>query len=252
MGRRPKNITKDKDKEKSGRKKITQTDTLPDGTLIDLDSYDWGENKLSKKEKLFIVWYCLPDQIGFQNPTKAAMKAGYSTVSAYQASAKIITNPKIKEIVDKFINTNIKVSIRDAANQIMAQKIARSRYDVADFYRTTEIGTENGGAIRKTAIIPIDEIDPEKRKLIDGVDFNNAGIPSYRLPNRERESADILKLNEQLNQQKSTGDYDVQTTVNVIKNNLETVKTTIRVTNEKIRNNAVDYMENSENQPDYD
>lgn len=57
---------------------------------------------------------------------------------------------------------------------------------------------------------------------------------------------DIIKLDKELNGDEKSDGFDVETTVDLIKENLATVKTTVRMNNQKVRENAQDYIENGE------
>lgn len=238
-------------------KERQQTDTLPDGSLLDLDSYDWANYKLTKRQKLFIVWYTTPNQAGFLNPTQAALKAGYKKNSAYNARNDLLKyEPKVREVIQKFTEDNLKTTVSDAVKKIITEKIKRATYNVGDFYESKTIEIEGKEGTRQVfipaAAKSLEEIPEENKKLIDNVEVNNNGIVIYKLPNREREAHELLEIDAKINEEKLTGDYDVETTVDLIKENLATVKTTVRMNNQKIRESAGNYIESSENQPDYD
>lgn len=233
--------------------KFKPTDTLPDGSIIDLDAYDWGDLKISKRQKLLIIWYTTPNQEGYKNSTIAAQKAGYTTNTSYVAKHKLIKeNPKVLELIKKFTDEQIKVSVKEAVDKLIATRITRSTYNIKDYYQNTTIETEKGPK-QITTIIPLEELDREKASIIDNVEVNNMGIATYKLPNREKEANELIKLNEQLNgADNKNGEYDVETTVDMIKENFATVKTTIKMRNQEIREAAGEYIETNENQPDYD
>lgn len=229
------------------------TDTLPDGSIIDLDSYDWGDVKLLKRQKLLIIWYTTPGQNGYKNPTVAAQKAGYSTKTSYVAKHKLIREcPAVVNLIKKFTDEQIKVSVKDAVDKLVATKIKRASYNIKDYYENKQITTESGDVRDITSIIPLGEMDEETASIIDNVEINNVGIPTYKLPNREKETAELFKLNEQLNGSSNQNELDIETTLDVIKDNFATVKTTIKMRNQEIREAAGEYIETSENQPDFD
>lgn len=237
----------------------TVCDCMPDGTPIDLDSYDWGDVHLNKKQKLLIIWYTLPNQKGYLEAAQAALKAGYALKSAYNAKYNLIKKcPKVAELIKKFTDETLKVSVQEACNQIIANKIERATYDIGDFYESKEIEITGRDGEGKTIFIPagakaLDEIPAEKRKLIDNVVVNNSGVVTYELPSKEKEAQSLFKLNAEMNKTaESNGDYDVETTVELIKEKLATVKTTVRLNNQKVKENAENYIENTENQPDFD
>lgn len=235
-----------------GREKYT--DTLPDGSIIDLDAYDWGEHEhLLKRQKLLIIWYTTPGQNGYKNPTVAAQKAGYSTKTSYVAKHKLIKeNPTVLKLIQKFTDEQIKVSVKEAVDKLVSARINRATYNIKDFYQNQEYKTESGEVRSITTIIPLENIDAEKASIIDNIEITNTGIPTYKLPNREKEMSELIKLNEQLNGDTSKGEYDVETTVDMIRENFATVKTTIKMRNQEIREAAGEYIETNENQPDYD
>lgn len=235
-----------------GREKYT--DTLPDGSIIDLDAYDWGEHEhLLKRQKLLIIWYTTPGQNGYKNPTVAAQKAGYSTKTSYVAKHKLIKeNPTVLKLIQKFTDEQIKISVKEAVDKLVSARINRATYNIKDFYQNQEYKTESGEVRSITTIIPLEDIDVEKASIIDNIEITNTGIPTYKLPNREKEMSELIKLNEQLNGDTSKGEYDVETTVDMIRENFATVKTTIKMRNQEIREAAGEYIETNENQPDYD
>lgn len=237
--------------------KVRQTDVLPDGTIIDPDTYDWGDVRLTRKQKMLIIWYTLPNQSGFLNSTEAALKAGYKKNSAYNAKYLLIKkNPKVSGLIEKFKGENIKTVVADACKKLISEKIERATYNINDFYESKTIEVEEKDDTRSVfmaaAAKSLEDIPPEKAKLIDNVEVNNSGIVTYKLPNRERETKEIFDINAKLNEEKSTGDYDVETTVDLIKENLASVKTTIRLNNQKIRENAGNYIENDKELPEFD
>ena len=67
---------------RKGKAKETFSVTLEDGSVIDLDSFDYGDVKLTQKEKLFILWYTYPASSSYHDSAKSARKAGYSQKNA--------------------------------------------------------------------------------------------------------------------------------------------------------------------------
>lgn len=233
--------------------KVKPNEFLPDGTLIDLNSYEWGDIKLLKKQKLFIIWYTLPGQEGFLNPLKASLKAGYSQQTAYHAKWQLLGDERIAELVKKFTDNFLKASYKEASQKMLDMKIKRASFDINKFYQTkTFENPETGQTVDRITIIPVDEISEENKCLIDNVEVNNQGIATYKLPNREKEINEIIKINQEMNQEKNLGEYDVETTVDIIRENLATVKTTVRLNNQRIKESAGDFIEKGENLPDYD
>lgn len=237
MGRRPKNYKPESEKKEP---------------VIDLDSYDWGDAHLSKREKMYIVLYTTPFTPYYQDSTKAAMKAGYKTYSAYNSKAFLLKNPKIKKLIDKFTDDVVKVSLKECANKLILEKQKRATYNVKDYYTTEEFKNRDGDTREITTVKPISELTEEQASIIDNVQVNNIGITTYQLPNREKEINEIIKLNDQINKGADAEKFDVETTVEMVRENLATIKTTVVTRNQQIRESAGQYIETSDSLPEYD
>ena len=234
MGRRPKN---------------QQTE---DEVVIDLDSYDWGDVKLTRKEKMFIILYTTPFQPFYQDSTQAAKKAGYKTKSAYNAKDFLLANPKIKKLIDDFTDNVTKVTVHEAATRFIQEKIKRASYNVKDYYEIGEYTNKNGDSIVMTKLKPINELSREEASIINNIQINQSGIATYDLPSKEKEMADVIKLDTVLSKGADANKFDVETTVDVVKENLATIKTTVMLRNQEIRENAGNYIETSDDLPEYD
>lgn len=230
-------------------KQQKQQETEP---IIDLDSYDWGNEHLTRKEKMFIALYTTPGQKYFQDSTHAAMKAGYKTTTSYNIKYSLLSNPKITKLIDKFTQDVIKVSVQEYANKLIMQKIKRATYNIKDYYTTEEFTNKDGQTREITTMKPITELTPEQASVVDGISVNNIGIATVILPNREKEINEIIKLNDSLNKGGDANKFDVETTVDVVKENLATIKTTVMLRNQEIRENAGKYIETSDDLPEYD
>lgn len=235
MGRKPKNPK-------------PETDDI----VIDLDSYDWGDVRLTKKEKLFIIHYTTPGTPYYMDGTQAAKKAGYKPQSAYQYKIDLLGNPKVKKLVDEFSDKIIKVSVQECAKRLIEQKMMRATYNVKDYLQVEEFTNRDGASREITTVKPINELTREQAAIIDNIQVNNIGICTYALPNREKEINDIIKLNDSLNKGADADKFDVETTVDVVKDNLATIKTTVMLRNQEIRESAGNYIETSDELPEYD
>ena len=231
-----------------------QTDLLPDGSLIDLDSYDWGDTSLRRRQKLFIVWYTTPNQKGFLNACKAALKAGYNPTTAYHVKNTLLKDDRILDIVNRFFKDNVKVTVKEAAQRYLLDKIKIAEFDPAKIYNSFEYENDDGNPITIPAkALPLEEIPEEIRKTcIKNVNVASNGVVTYELMDKAKAREDIIKLDKELNGDEKSDGFDVETTVDLIKENLATVKTTVRMNNQKVRENAQDYIENGENLPDFD
>lgn len=240
-------------KKTRGKTQVDVTDTLPDGSLIDLkDEKTWEGLKLNTRQKLFVIWYTTPNQDGFQRSLVAALKAGYPRKTAYQAKLKIMTAPGVQSMIEKITKQQHIISLKEAANQLTQEKIKRATYDIADFYITEEYETKAGNVRRKATAKPIEEIEETKRTLIESVEYSSNGEVIYKLPSKEKEINDVIKMANDLEKNTNSSEYDVETTVDMVRDNLAMVKTNIRIKNKKLKETAENYIENGENQPDFD
>ncbi len=234
--------------------KEKQTDTLPDGTVIDLDSYEWGDAKLTKREKLFIVWYTVPNQPGYQNATTAAMKAGYKKKSAYGAKYVILQKPKVKDLISQIEKEARQIAVIEAARRYQLEAIERAEYDLNDFVESVEYCDKDGNKRTSTRFKKISEIPEEKRRIIaGGLKFNNSGEPIIELPDKEMARKVVMQIAKDMQQTTDTSEeFDVETTISLIKENIATVTTNVKTRNQTIRDNSGEYIENTGNLPDFD
>ena len=180
--------------------------TLDDGSVINLDSEDWGDEPLTRREKLFIFWYTFPyldDLSCYHCASKSAVRAGYNPKHARQQG--YICLRRNAELIAKMDAKFARATLDDAASRMVARKIQRATFDIADFYETSVL--DDG----RLAIQPkmLEEIPKEKRQLIDNVDNKN-GVFVYELPNKQKEMDSILALKNMLD-----GNQPQQNTVNV-------------------------------------
>ena len=199
-----------------------------DGSVIDLNSYDWGEKKLTQKEKLFIFWFTYPEGNSYHHATRAAQKAGYSQKTAYTKGYTVKNKDYIASQIKKFDNLYIKTSIEDTYNRIIQRKVIRAEFNGNDFYDIEQDVTASGKTFIKASIKLPEQLTEEQKLCIDGIDFvGKNSIPNYKLPNRKAEEDRIIELYEKLNgQNKDSDEYEVETTSEIIKGNLQ-VKTKI-------------------------
>lgn len=192
--------------------------TLDDGSVIDLTSYDWKDVRLSRMQKLFIFWFTYPGSPAFHESAKAARKAGYSEKSARSSGYALRQNPEILSLIQEF-DARFQSSIDDAYKRIIRRKIVRAEFDAASFYRFSD----EGDVFLKNP----DELTEEQKLCIDGIDFaGQKSIPNYKLPNRTAEENALIALYEKAHGQENKDGYEVETTAEIIKGNLQ-VKTKV-------------------------
>lgn len=218
-------------KRRRSKAKEAFTVTLDDKSVIDLDSFDYGI-KLTQKEKLFVFWYTFPENSAYHNMAAAARKAGYSQKTAKETGFRLRHSDKLSPIIAKFDKNVVKTSLDDAYHRILQRKIARADFNGLDFYNVSEVTDDNGKTYKNVTIKDPSEFTEDQKLCIDGIDFKGQrGIPYYMLPNRTAEENKLIELYEKANGEDQKEGYEVETTAEIIKGNLQ-VKTKV------IKNNA--------------
>lgn len=221
-------------RQRKSKPKDTFSVTLEDGSVIDLDSFDYGETKLTQKEKLFILWYTYPQSNSYHDSAKSARKAGYSQKNARMSGYNLRRNPKIASLIAKFDKDVVKTGIEEAYHRIIQRKIARSEFKGLDFYDIENYTAENGTIYTSVTIKEPEELTEEQKLCIDGIEFiGQRAIPNYKLPNRTAEENKLIELYEKINGEGNKEGYEVETTAEIIKGNLQ-VKTKIVRANSEI------------------
>lgn len=221
-------------RQRKSKAKDTFSVTLEDGSVIDLDSFDYGETKLTQKEKLFILWYTYPASSAYHDSAKSARKAGYSQKNARMSGYNLRHNPKIASLIAQFDKDVVKTGIEDAYHRIIQRKIARSEFQGLDFYNIENHIAENGNIYTSITIKEPEELTEEQKLCIDGIEFiGQRAIPNYKLPNRTAEENKLIELYEKINGEGNKEGYEVETTAEIIKGNLQ-VKTKIVRANSEI------------------
>ncbi|MGI5075984.1 hypothetical protein E4N71_11270 [Treponema vincentii] len=221
-------------RQRKSKAKDTFSVTLEDGSVIDLDSFDYGETKLTQKEKLFILWYTYPQSNSYHDSAKSARKAGYSQKNARMSGYNLRRNPKIASLIAKFDKDVVKTGIEEAYHRIIQRKIARSEFKGLDFYDIENCKTENGKRYTSVTIKEPEKLTEEQKLCIDGIEFiGQHSIPNYKLPNRTAEENKLIELYDKINGEGKKEGYEVETTAEIIKGNLQ-VKTKIVRANSEI------------------
>ncbi|MGL4981691.1 MAG: hypothetical protein ACRC4W_02325 [Treponemataceae bacterium] len=219
-------------------KKSESSVILDDKSVIDLESYDWGKEKLNNMQKLFIFWYTYPGGDCYHKLARAARKAGYSDKTASQKSYDFLKNEAISKKIKEFDDSYVKTGISDAYHRIIKRKIARVDFNTTDFYNFNEFIDDNGNKKVFVSIKKPDELEEYQKICIDAIDFQGQNsIPNYKLPNRKQEEDTIIDLYDKINGIKNSDDYDVESTAEIIKGKLS-LTTKIIKKNEKIAQKA--------------
>jgi len=221
--------------------------SLPDGAVVDFSCFDWGDEKITDKQKLFVFWFSLPLQEAYHCGLKAARKAGYTAKSALVNAYKMRRDPKIDKLIKQFEETVGKVNIMDMAQRWVQEKIIRGNYDIKDFYETVEYEDKKGVPHKKLMLKPLEKLTPEQRLCIDGIDCKGqTGIMIYTLPDREKIRDSLIAYAHKKNSENSGDEFDVETVAEIIKGNLS-VKTKVISRNQEIMSRADGFVDAPKN-----
>jgi len=232
-----------------GKKTMAEKSTknsflMPDGAMIDLDSYDWGKEKLTEKQKLFVVWFSLPGTEYYHCAMKAARKAGYTPKSANVAACKMRRDPRLDKLIRQFEETIGKKNLLDAAERFLQDKIVRADFNVRDFYELKEEENPVTGKIRRVLKLKdMNDMTREQLLCIDGIDIKGQqGIPVFILADRQKERDSIIAFAKKEGMDKGEDEYDIETVAEIIKGNLQ-VKTKVITRNKEIMTNAEGFVD---------
>ena len=143
-------------------------------------------------------------------------------------------NPKIAPLIAQFDKDVVKTGIEDAYHRIIQRKIARSEFKGLDFYNIENHIAENGKIHTSVTIKKPEELTEEQKLCIDGLEFvGQQSIPNYKLPNRTAEENKLIELYEKINGEGNKEGFEVETTAEIIKGNLQ-VKTKLIRANAEI------------------
>jgi antitoxin component of MazEF toxin-antitoxin module len=193
---------------------VQQENTLPDGSVIDIQSLDL-DTKLTPKEARFVFWYTYPGTDAFLHKTRAALKAGYKPSSAGTTGIRL--TKKLYKVINLVLDNQVKADLQAEYHKILELKKRRVHFDIADYYQ------DNG------SLKALSDLTAEQRSVIDGIDYKGQqGIKVYQYANREREMKDLIDMYNKITgiTDESNG-YDVQATADIIKGELS-VKLSMR------------------------
>jgi hypothetical protein len=224
-------------------KNVKDAYLMPDGSMIDLDSYDWGKEKLTDKQKLFVVWFCMPQTEYYHQAMKAARKAGYTPKTAKAEAFKQRRDPRIEKLIKQFEDAIGKRNLIDAAERFLQEKIIRADFDVKDFYDVENYITEKGDARTRLVLKSLEDLTHEQRLCIDGLDVKGQqGIPVYMLADRQKERDSIIAYAKRENIDKEDEEFDAETIAEIIKGNIQ-IKIKEITRNKEIMSKAAGFVD---------
>jgi len=224
---KPKALTQPKKKETS-QKSIKDTSLrLPDNAVIDLNAYDWGGEKLTDNQKLFVIWYATPGQECYHRVMRAAKKAGYTKNTAHVEAYKLRNDPRIDKLIRQFEENIGKVDIIDTAQRWIHEKITRGDFDIKDYYETVTYEDKLGRPQKKLILKDLEKLTPEQRLCVDGIDVKGQKETMiYVLPDRAKERETFIAMVRKWEMDDSNTDGEEET-MEIIMERL-TLKKTIR------------------------
>lgn len=250
---KPKAKPKGKTAQKPEKKKVVPKKTtkktkkdefldLPDNALIDLTAYNWGGERLTEAQKLFIIWFSTPGTKCYHRVMTAARKAGYSAKTAHVMMYKLRNEPRIDKLIRQFEeNIGSKVNIADTAQRWLQEKIIRGDFRIGDFYKTVEYKDKNGQPKQKVLLKPVEEMTDEQQLCIDGVD-SKQGTTIYVLPDREKVRDSLINFLQKTQNGNDDDEYDIEMVAEIIKVNLQ-VKAKVIIRNKEIMARAGGFID---------
>jgi hypothetical protein len=224
-------------------KNVKDSYLMPDGSMIDLDSYDWGKDKLTEKQKLFVVWFCMPQTEYYHQAMKAARKAGYTPKTANYLACHLRRDPRIEKLIRQFEDTLGKQHLVDAAERFLQEKIIRADFDIKDFYETKEYKDRIGETKKQLILKDIEELTWEQRLCIDGIDIKGQkGEMVYTLPDREKIRDSLIAHAKKESLENGDDEFDAETIAEIIKGNIQ-IKIKEINRNKEIMNKAAGFVD---------
>jgi hypothetical protein len=161
-------------------------------------AYDWGGEKLTEKQKQFVFYFTWPGQDGFHCAMRAARKAGYTAATANVYSCKMLRDPKIKKLIQKY-ESEARSSIHDAAQRFIQEKIIRADYNVKDFFDVESGYSEKTGKPWRV-FSPKDPADLTDEQLlcIENIQTGQ-GASNIVFADRQKERDSIIALDKSWN-----------------------------------------------------
>lgn len=196
-------------------KKKPKKEKTPQLPPPELAGYEWGDTKLTEKQRFFVVYYTLPGQDAFHCATRAARKAGYTEKTANVFACKTLRNPEVKKYIQKF-ESKAKESVHDAAQRFIQEKITRADYSVRDFFDIENgVGEKSGMPYRVFLPKDLSQLTAEQLLCIENITTERGGT-NIVFADRQKERDSIIALDRVWNGEGQTAGQDIEEIKEVI------------------------------------
>ncbi len=214
---------------------------IDDDKIIDGNIFKWAEN-LPDNQRRFVIFYVFQFfNSGKYNATDAARKAGYKDSKTLKHQAQhLMENEKvyreIRNIQSQVAEKYTKVDLKNEIMRIIERKKERAQFNPIEVYDIEETTTAEGVKYIRGDVKPKSELTEKQKRMIMGVKFEGQrGIVNYITPDITKEENDLINIYGKLFDKKdeSGNDFDIETTAEIIKGNLQ-VKTKVMRANAEI------------------
>jgi hypothetical protein len=183
--------------------------TKPRKTPKSAAVYDWREERLTEKQKQFVFYFTWPGQDGFHCAAKAADKAGYSKTTAHTHACKMLRDPKIKKLIQKF-ESEARESVHDAAQRFIQEKITRADYSVRDFFDVTEgVNKKTGRPWRLFLPKNPESLTSEQLLCVENI-VTSRGAGNIVFADRQKERDAVIALDRAWNGESGRAGQDLE------------------------------------------
>lgn len=192
--------------------------TKEDKSIPDLTTIDWGERKLTTRQKLFVFYYCEFGAKTYHNGYHSMIKAGFSKKNAMKQSFSY--RKRFADIIERTDQENAGMAIKDAVNAIMGRAINIATVPATSLYK----GDDEGDL----TIVPPDKLAKEQQDIVRKVDFKGAQMkPVYETCDPLQAMTLVDKWWEKFTSKGNNSDFNVALTLEGIKRKLELKLSTI-------------------------
>jgi len=255
---KPKTPDTDKPPRKTRGKTVKEGEKfkLPNGDVIDLDSLDFGDTKLTIQQKRFVFWYTFPDSDAYMNQTWAARSAGYAKESANNAGYTLMKKPDVQKAIKLVIDSTVKPNLVEQYQLTFERLKIQAHYNIADYYkketryRKEMVGEKEVDTPYDVEVLKaLDELTPLQIKAIDNVDYRSQkGIRVYVMGDRYKAMQSLIDMYNKTYGDKEKDGFDVTLTAEIIKERLS-ARIEIRKKNAEASKNAAGYFDAPDSLP---